>query len=116
MKIFDVEYIGLLAVNSYSFRGSVDPKSISFTLKKELASDEKILNGWSELNAYKNREINKEYTFDGDPDKVKMYYFIPGTKFDRDYFKRLYPDLVYTRKLENVDIIFYDQESLNKYL
>ena len=54
---------------------------------------------------------DKKYEFTGDLNKIKTYYFIPNTKFDRDYFKRLYPNLKYTRIIKNTDLVIYDDNS-----
>ena len=63
-----------------------------------------------------NRPVLESYKFTGDLEKVKTYYFVPGTVFDRDYFKRLYPDLTYTRIIKNVDLVIYGPETGNKFV
>lgn len=71
-------------------------------------SDYKYDDSYS-YNKSANIKIDGKYLFDKSKLKdVKTYYFVPGTKFDREYFKRLYPDLKYTRILNNVDIVIYD--------
>jgi hypothetical protein len=58
-------------------------------------------------------KVDDKYLFDKSKLKdVKTYYFVPGTKFDREYFKRLYPDLKYTRLIDKVDIVIYDNAAV----
>ena len=59
-------------------------------------------------------KVEPKYLFDKSKLKdAKTYYFVPGTKFDREYFKRLYPNLKYTRLLDKVDIIIYDNAAVH---
>lgn len=56
-------------------------------------------------------EPETKYILNKDMKDVKTYYFIPSTKFDREYFRRLYPNLKYTRIIKNADMVIYDEAS-----
>jgi hypothetical protein len=58
-------------------------------------------------------EPEDKYLLNKDTKDIKTYYFIPSTKFDREYFKRLYPDLKYTRIIKNADMVIYDGASFH---
>ncbi len=45
-------------------------------------------------------------------DNIKTFSFILGTRFDREYFKRIYPDIKRTTKHKNADIVIYDDKSI----
>lgn len=50
--------------------------------------------------------------FNGDFSKIKDVHFLKGTYFDRDYFRRLYPNINVRIKPELADIIIYDEKSI----
>lgn len=80
---------------------------INFDINKYIYDDSYAYNKSASL------KIDEKYLFDKSKLKdVKTYYFVPGTKFDREYFKRLYPDLKYTRLIDKVDIVIYDNSSV----
>lgn len=80
---------------------------------EELSSEWSYIDRWQLSSVIKENERLIKNKFDvKNIDKIKTYYFIPGTKFDRDYFKRLYPELTYTRKIENVGVVFYDDKTI----
>lgn len=58
-------------------------------------------------------EPETKYVLNKDMKDIKTYYFIPSTKFDREYFKRLYPNLKYTRIIKNADMVIYDGASFH---
>lgn len=57
-----------------------------------------------------NLDVSLKYA--GDFSKIKDVHFIKGTGFDRDYFRRLYPDINIRIKPELADVIIYDEQSL----
>lgn len=57
-----------------------------------------------------NLNTSKEYT--GDFAKIENVHFVKGTGFDRDYFRRLYPNINVRIKPELADVIIYDEQAL----
>lgn len=108
-KIIKIKYNLPVGVSYYSHK--FDPSKLSI-IEKDVPSTCNIINTNynNKANLLKNM-IDKKYTFSGNLNNIKTYYFIPNTKFDREYFKRLYPDLKYTRIVKNADIVIYDDNS-----
>ena len=50
--------------------------------------------------------------FSGNFSKIKDVHFLKGTYFDRDYFRRLYPNINVRIKPELADVIIYDDKAI----
>ena len=57
-----------------------------------------------------NLNVDQKYT--GDFSKITDVHFIKGTGFDRDYFRRLYPNINIRIKPELANVIIYDEHAL----
>lgn len=62
--------------------------------------------------ADRGKNIDTSLRYSGDFSKIENVYFIKGATFDRDYFRRLYPNINVRIKPELADIIIYDEKSV----
>lgn len=110
-KIIKIKYDLPVGSNYLYLSHRFDPSKLNI-IEKDAPSKCYIINrNYSNKANLLNSMINKKYIFSGNLDNIKTYYFVPNTKFDREYFKRLYPDLKYTRIVKNADIVIYDDNS-----
>lgn len=58
----------------------------------------------------KNLDVSNVFT--GDVTKIKNIHFIKGTYFDRDYFRRLYPNINVRTKPDLAEVFVYDNKAL----
>lgn len=56
--------------------------------------------------------IDVSNRFSGDVSKIKNIHFIKGAVFDRDFFRRTYPNINVRNNVELADVIIYDDRSL----
>ena len=62
--------------------------------------------------ADRGKNIDTSLRYSGDFSKIENVYFIKGATFDRDYFRRLYPNINVRIKPELADVIIYDEKSV----
>lgn len=109
-KIVELKYDIGTSYNGSYYNMVFDPAKLIVTEKTITTPCIAAQVGWGSRSKLASSP-DKKYEFTGDLNKIKTYYFIPSTKFDRDYFKRLYPNLKYTRIIKNTDLVIYDDNS-----
>lgn len=124
MKMIEIKYSGINSIKNYGRWNTATTFTLGTRpiLRSDFTFKETDITGYTQKNNnYYNSECLKDEIKKLDKKlflnkkkigEAKTYYFCPQTKFDRAYFKRLYPDLVYTRIIENADLVIYDDYGL----
>jgi hypothetical protein len=87
-----------------------NPISVAPTLGDEIFDINEDINLTQMADRGKNIDTSLHYS--GDFSKIENVYFIKGATFDRDYFRRLYPNINVRIKPELADVIIYDEKSV----
>lgn len=103
------------AVTIYSFDKSIDFSQILYHNAAVINISDKIvktIDGYQESIGARGHNLNVSNTFSGNFQSVKNIHFVKGTHFDRDFFRRMYPNINVRNKPELADLIVYDKRSL----
>ncbi len=102
----------------YKFKDSlVIPSPYGFTQNKvkTVLSDsflEEVEVDGDFTDLYSQTRVDTSNKFTGDPKKIKNIHFVRGAIFDRDFFRRMYPDINIRNNIALADVIVYDDKSL----
>lgn len=99
--------------NSPGYLPNVVVSMDSFNITTKTVDDKDFITykSWSEKNKGESTSTIEDKFKRPNLDNIKNFSFITGTKFDRDYFKRIYPDIKRVIKHKNSDTVLYDNHS-----
>ena len=105
MKIYNLHPLATTTGRvMHNFNGKIDDKII-------LEQDKE---GYIECSntTQDTYSIDTTNKFAGDFSKITDVHFIRGARFDRDYFRRLFPNINVRTKVDKAQVIIYDNKSI----
>lgn len=102
-------------VKIYEIDKNIDFSQIHYHNAAVINISDKILktiDDYQESVGLRGQNLNVSNTFSGNFQTIKNIHFVKGTHFDRDFFRRMYPNINVRNKPELADVIVYDRKSL----